>query len=482
MGNILIIGSGFAGATAGALLQKHGETVTLIESSVEWGGSAGKFQRRKYRFPVGATLGMGWEPGGIHDRIHTYLGSRPAYTRQQYAMTLSSQGETLYYYEEREAFLQEWDRLFPHAAGRIRRFFRDVWSRAALLRPLMKQFPSIPPASASAAGSLLKGFRPGQLKLVPELMKTMDLLITRHQLQNESRFLQLLDHILLDSMQTTHDKCSLLFGCTALDIYHRGTFYVHGGLYKVIENLLEHITSEGGTCIRARKITRIRRGVNARYEAVEHRGRVHEADTIIINNSHHRAAELFPENLQHKVALPEKKKEWGAFVIYAAVEAGAVTSMPLFHQLYLSEEADHFFVSKSMENDELRAPGGFVTITMSTHIDLNRWKTKKEYDSQKQLLTEQVLQRLEEQYPGFRDSIVHLENGGPAAWKRYINRSGVGGYPQFPSNTLWHAPDVTTGLKGVYVCGDTVFPGAGSIGAASSGVLAARAAAGERIL
>ena len=78
MKRIAIIGGGIAGVTAAALLARHGHDVTLCEGSREWGGSAGKFTRKDFTYPVGATLGMGFEAGGIHERVLRHLANRPA--------------------------------------------------------------------------------------------------------------------------------------------------------------------------------------------------------------------------------------------------------------------------------------------------------------------------------------------------------------------------------------------------------------------
>jgi len=67
--SVLVIGAGIGGLTPASLLAKDGANVTLLEASSELGGCAGKFKRHNYVFPVGATLGMGLEPGGIHERV-----------------------------------------------------------------------------------------------------------------------------------------------------------------------------------------------------------------------------------------------------------------------------------------------------------------------------------------------------------------------------------------------------------------------------
>src|SRR5690554_1744790 len=71
---ILVIGAGIGGLTAGSLLAKEGYDVLVLEAAAELGGCAGKYKRHPYLFPVGATLGMGLEPGGIHERVFRHLG------------------------------------------------------------------------------------------------------------------------------------------------------------------------------------------------------------------------------------------------------------------------------------------------------------------------------------------------------------------------------------------------------------------------
>lgn len=63
--SVIVVGGGIGGLTAGALLSDTHD-VTVFEASNEWGGSAGKFSRSDFLFPVGATLGMGFEKEGVH--------------------------------------------------------------------------------------------------------------------------------------------------------------------------------------------------------------------------------------------------------------------------------------------------------------------------------------------------------------------------------------------------------------------------------
>ena len=76
--DVTIIGAGFAGLTAGALLAKDGFKVQVLERDVHPGGCAASFDRKTphgdFRFAVGATVAAGLEPGGILHGIYGKLG------------------------------------------------------------------------------------------------------------------------------------------------------------------------------------------------------------------------------------------------------------------------------------------------------------------------------------------------------------------------------------------------------------------------
>ena len=73
--SVVVVGGGIAGLTASSLLAKAGLSVTLLEAHTQLGGCAGTFRRDPYLFDVGATQVAGFEKGGIHERIFSYLGS-----------------------------------------------------------------------------------------------------------------------------------------------------------------------------------------------------------------------------------------------------------------------------------------------------------------------------------------------------------------------------------------------------------------------
>ena len=73
--DVIVIGAGIGGLTAGALLAKRGYRVKVFDQAWVPGGCASTFKRRGFTFDVGATQVAGLEPGGIHHRIFSGVRS-----------------------------------------------------------------------------------------------------------------------------------------------------------------------------------------------------------------------------------------------------------------------------------------------------------------------------------------------------------------------------------------------------------------------
>ncbi|QKS71172.1 FAD-dependent oxidoreductase [Paenalkalicoccus suaedae] len=488
MKNIVIVGSGFGGVTAGALLQKEGYNVTLLEAAAEWGGSASKYRRNHYRFPVGATLGMGFEHNGIHERINSFLGIDVQKRLLSSVMQVDVGKQFISYEQNRDRFIKEWERVEPNYSNQIRAFFKEAWSIAAGLHAHMAHFPVIPPATVWEISALLKGVNLRTFGLPRYLFTTVGDLVEKHDLKECRSFVTFIDGVLLDSMQTSYENIPAYIGATALDVYHRGAYYIDGGLYELIDELIESIRSNGGVVKKPRHIKRIVKHANG-YTLYDQRDRSYEADHVVLNMPLLNMKDLLEPHVYETMALKWNRREqvdqWGTFTMYVAIKEAAVTdTTPLFSQLQL-EDGHHFFVSLSRKDDVRRAPKGFRTFTISTHITLSEWQTKADYDYHKTRLTREIIKKLSQTImPNIESYIEWQESGGPIAWERYTNRKGggVGGFPQTKENALWNAVSHRTGIPGLWICGDNVYPGAGSIGASSSGVHVARSISKKRLL
>ncbi|MCA1058507.1 NAD(P)/FAD-dependent oxidoreductase [Rossellomorea aquimaris] len=481
--SVIVVGGGIGGLTAAALLGSEGFRVQILEASREWGGCSGKFQRGNVVYPVGATLGMGFETGGIHQRIFSYLGIiPPPHLPLEQVMDVHLPHVSLTFHRDRETHVNELKKAFPEIANQIDYYFKEVYKVAKEIRHLMGAMPILPPQTVKEWKELILSLRPESMTLIPSLNKNMLHLLKKYSLHTHLSFKHFIDGQLIDSMQVVSDQCSLLLGCLALDIYHEGAFYLEGGLFHIAHSLLDAAESEGVKASLGRKVVGIDRDdQNHQWMVFDHRGNEYRANHVICNLPVQTLEPLFPSKYVPKIKRylqgKDSKAVWGTMSLYILLKEEVIPqSLPLFSQLCTSSrgnmtEGDHLFLSLSHPEDRQRAPEGFRTLTVSTHTKLDNWNTKEKYDSYKSLLLQKMLTAIESAIPSIREGIVEIFPGAPKAWERFTGRPGgiVGGFPQTKEHAMFNSLSHRTPLRNIWVCGDSVFPGAGTIGVSVSG-------------
>ena len=488
---VLVIGAGIGGLTAASLLAKNGDAVTLLEASSELGGCAGKFKRHKFLFPAGATLGMGLEAGGIHERVFRFLDAPLPIEPLDRVMEMVHPEATYQFLKDRKLHVDAIAGHFPEYDKQIRSFYREIQQTAAVVRTLMDPLPALPPSTPKEWAYLASSVRPVHVKLFPYLNKTLGQRLEHHGLAQLHPFRHMLDGLLIDSMQTGSEDVSYLLAATALDIYHEGAFYVPGGLYRFAEIMADSLVANNGVLKKRRTVLKLENSESG-WHAIDHRGNGYEADAIVVNAPIQMLPKMLPPELMKQLKKPLAEgihsETWTTLTLYIAVDESKLAEpLPLFRQISTGggmAEGGHFFMSSSHAEDRLRAPEGFRTVTVSTHSEARHWDDKEKYKSTRRSLTAKMLNAIEEQIPGFQNAIVHLEKGAPKAWERFTGRPNgyVGGFPQTLDSALFNSISHRSGIPGLYLCGDHIFPGGGTIGAAASGIHAARSIAGKRLL
>ncbi|WP_216830895.1 FAD-dependent oxidoreductase [Alkalihalobacterium elongatum] len=477
---ILVVGGGIGGLTAGALLAENGYDITVLEGSNEWGGCAGKFSRKGFLFPVGATLGMGFEKGGIHKRVIDYLNLSVTSQRLDHIMTVHIENKMqIQVLQDRLEHLNNLKSHFQRDKLAIEAFYKKIWKLSNEVKKLMIKLPTIPPQNMREWTFLLQSLSPSSLKLFPYINQTLLSLLRSCGFEEDHLFTQYIDGQLIDSMQTTSKHCQCILGALALDIYHEGAFYVEGGLYVIAELLVHHIKEKGGQALKRRKVVNVNKKGNE-WVLSDQKGDTWHGSHVIFNVPIHSLREILNPALFEQLPLKYRKNAstptWGAFTMYLALkEDQSLDKLPLFQQVISQEnklsDGEHIFLSLSKKGDTLRAPNGFRTLTISTHTDVNRWFNMENYKENKLQLEQKIFNRTQIAIPTIEDQIIYKLSGSPKTWERFTHRPRgmVGGFPQTRHNSLFYSLSHRTPLKNAWLCGDSIFPGAGTIGASVSG-------------
>ncbi len=476
--DIAVIGGGVAGLTAAALLAREGARVTVYEHHNVVGGCASFYQREGFRFEVGATVASGFAAGGLHRRVFGVLGIDLDAHRLDPAMAVHIGGETILRFGD-----QRW------LAERLRAFgpqSEPFWRRQERIADIAWEFarrlPALP-ADARSALHLLASLRPRQLELSVLQGRTVASILPHGAPQSLRRFVDLQ---LLITAQGLADEVDLTYGCTALDIAREGVFHLPGGIGTIATTLARAIRRAGGTIRYGTSVTRIV-APHGRVEAIE----LENGERIPVSQV---VAAIPYENVRRLLGLAPTvsvagAQRWGAVTAYAGMAPGDVPEdIVSHHQVLLDEtqplgEANSAFVSISPPGDAGRARNGGRAITLSTHTDVAGWERafadgslaerKRSYSVKLQAALAIAL--------GKDVRPVFFELGVPATFERYTLRARglVGGVPQTPRNANLRARSHRSGVRGLVLCGDTVFPGQSTVGVTLSGINAARALGAE---
>lgn len=465
---VVVIGAGVGGLAAAATLTRAGVDVTVLEAHTDPGGCAGTFFHKGYRFDAGATLAGGFYPGGPMDIVAQASGIEqwPAFPAEPSMIVhMPDQSSVARYGDDRR-----WSEYEQAFGARSLSFWKWQEDTADALWNLALRLPSWPPQSP---GQLLDLVTKGLAWLASDWRQNARLgyLIdafssTARHLGDQSDKLRLfIDAQLLISAQTTGQYTNSLYGASALDLPRRGVAHLEGGMEAVSNVLVAAIRNNGGKVLFRKEVNRIITRNSEPVGVETKRGEVFPAEIVIAN--------LPPVNINRLLGLsakddkpPEPKNGWGAFMLYLGIDEGALPpEFPLHHQILAGEplgETNSVFLSISPGWDAGRAPSGKRAITLSTHTDLRLWwdafnNDFPRYEALRDAYQENMLLMAGKVLPGIRHAIHLIMPGTPITFERFTRRAWgwVGGFPQ---SSLLRAQKPKL-AKGIWMVGDSIFPG-----------------------
>ena len=479
MNDVVVIGAGAAGLSAAAMLVLNGAAVTVLEQHNVVGGCASSFVRNGTKFDVGATLAGGFGARGVHQRCFDALGIEIVAERVDPAMVVHLPDAVITRFGDAR-WANERLRVFGEEAET---FWHEQEAIADLAWDFAARLPMLP-HDVRGAVAFAGALRLRHLPLARFVGRSV-----ASRMPDIAWLRRFVDAQLLITAQATADEADLLYGATSLDLAREGVYHLPQGIAQIATQLARGVRRHGGKIAYRTHAQRIVTDDHGVVTGVETDRGFFAARAVISSLPVSDTLALLDTHL----AGPLRRKAatvaapWGAFMAYISVCAAVIPEdAVLHHQIVRTAagplgEGRSVFCSLSLPGE--RAPAGMRAITMSTHTAVAHWETAAREGAvaaEKERMGALLLDALESIFPGAREGIAHVEFATPLTFARYTGRSrgAVGGLPQRPWKANVGALSHASGVAGLALCGDTTFPGQSTVGAALSGIAAARALGG----
>ncbi len=466
----LVLGAGYAGLAAAALLAQAGQDVTVVEAHDTVGGCASFFKMGKYAFDVGATTFSGVRPHQPAGRVFARLGLQPELERVDPGMILRLPDGDVIRHADPEAWIDHVAELFP--VGDQRGFWKHLYGLETAVYDLIQDKPYLPP---STAGDWIRMADPRNLsavRLLPGLFRPMSALMQRYGVDADPRFLSLVNEQMLISTQSTAAEAPYLTGAMGLT-YPSETYYPVGGMIRPAILLLRSITGHGGQVKFRRRVISLSQTRDGWWEAATSNGERYRARTVISSIPVWNMATVVkgaPQAWYHRYAR-QYPQAWAALTLYFVLEGVPKLPTP-YIQMHVDEDlpfvhSRSLFLTVSRPHDRHKAPEGESTVTVSTHARFADWadRTPEQHREQKQRMVHALRAVIERRVPEFAGMRWHhVEAGTPQTWIHYTGRHNgfVGGIPHTVRQNMLALPRNQTPFKGLYQIGDSAFPGQGT--------------------
>lgn len=465
---VLIIGGGLGGLLTGALFTKEGFNVTVIEKNKKIGGGLQTFKRGGVTFDTGMHMLGGLRKGSAIHMLLTYLGVynqlniRHSDADCMDYLTYLENGKTYSVPEGRKAFTEYFIKEFPHEEQGIRNYVDAIY-RLANEVDLFYMRPT----------------EDIMMQHSDQFLWSADELISFY----------IKDERLRDILAYMNPMYGGVYGHTPAYIHSIiYVLYLEGqdrfiGSSQQLANALERIiTLGGGKVIPDESVIKINVNDEHSCTSVEtSNGNNYTADYYIasihpqslINMANHGC---FSKAYNTRVAsLPNT---YSAFIVFIKFRPKAFPYIN--HTCYYQDVYGKVWQHGEYDPDDCKWPHGFMYMTpaekQTDHASkmiincimpfsaVKKWENTstghrgKEYEQWKQHNVELILNRMDQLYPGFRDTIDQLWSASPLTIRDYYGQpeGSLYGIQKDCKDILQSRISIVTKIKNLFYTGQNI--------------------------
>ena len=493
--NTIIIGGGLAGLTAGATLSKFGKKVLLVEQHHKPGGCATTFKRGDFIVEVGLHEMSGLVENGSLKRIFNMLevDKHVQLERVPEFYGIASDTEDFVFPHGFEAAAKALIDKYPDEEKGLQKFLKTI----AGIRKEALSLPSSP-WKQKLIYPLMPLLYPN---LVSATKHTVGSWLDKH-IKNENAKLDLVAHIAYWG-DDPYSLSMFYFGLPFAGFVENGGHFVKGGSQKLSDHLAAFIENNGGSVLLGKRAEKIitKAGKVTGVTFCDSFNKNEEPITIACDNVIANCAipvvpdlldEPYASTLKQQIGphpnspsllcmylgFNQKVDAFGVKYYSNFIQGEGVKSLKDVHPNQLGDWSKRSFIFVDYEKvDAGLAPANKAAGVICTVAQLENWEglSEEDYKAKKEEVAQILMRRLDEKFPGIRDSIEYYEVSTPKTIKRYTANPGGAVYGFAQTKALTGSKRFRNNflIPNLYFASAWAFPGGGFEGSITGGFLAA---------
>lgn len=426
---IAIIGGGFSGLFAGALLSKEGYNVTLIEKNSNIGGGLQSFQRRGVSFDTGMHILGGFREGGSLWKICKYLGIlgkldvRNTDACCMDSITYLSDNVTYRIPEGKEPFIEYFQKMFPHESDNIRNYVDHIFTMVSkidffFLRPDKKPIFSYEDTYYEPADKMIERYiQDPKLREIIAYMSPMCGGVAGH---TPAYVFALINVLYINGQSRFEGPYSQLADALA------ETIAINGGKTLANQTATRLNISDG-------KVVSVETDKGLTVEAEKFISAIHPTELLKLTDS-----KIFSKAYRKRVN--ELTNSYSAFSVYIIFKPS--TFKYINHTCYCQNDysktwhlgdynaetwPDAFVYTTPCEKEQGQYAKKMEIIAIMPYNVCAKWENTitgrrgEEYAAWKNLHLEMIIRKMEMLYPGFNSMIEHVYCATPLTIRDFYN-------------------------------------------------------------
>ncbi len=356
--NVLVVGAGLGGLATALRLVKRGYRVEIIEKNGQAGGRLNQIRKDGFTFDTGPSFfSMSYEFEELASDCNITLPFRFKELDPLYAVHFSDNPRPFYLYKDLHKLAEQFRDIEPDFETKMNRYlfkserlFHDTVNLV-----IKNNFDSL-------LHYMLTLARVNPVH-IPLLFRSYWQQVKRHFSSREAR--QILSLVAFFLGRTPFDTMAIYTLLSYTEFKHNGYFNVEGGMYKIVEGLLDELRKEKVKISYHTEITGFISNGSKIRALVDAEGNQHTADVMLINGD----AAVFRNSVLKKKkystrALDKMKWTMGYLTFYLGIE-GKIPDL-YHHNYFLGNNYEEYAGSILQETSSLQNPYYYVNV-LSKH-------------------------------------------------------------------------------------------------------------------